>query len=142
MNFDRTKVSWEMSKNKFNCNICEATFLGHHKLKLHMTSAHYEKQVMKLHMCVTSASFLQKLPLNCWVITEAFIWNKRKFQFSECQERFGSKLTLNKHASELQGHDHTIRNLHFLSKNSTWFPEKIVDFLGEKLVKKLWFWTF
>ena len=29
---------------------------------------------------------------------------------------------------------HTVPNLHFLSKNST--------FLGEKLVKMLWFWTF
>ena len=37
---------------------------------------------------------------------------------------------------------HTVRNLHFCSKIQLWFPVKIVDFLGEKLVKMLWFWTF
>ena len=31
-----------------------------------------------------------------------------------------------------QSFDHTVRNLHFLSKNSTLFSEKIVDFLGVK----------
>ena len=37
---------------------------------------------------------------------------------------------------------HTVRNLHFLSKNSTLISEKIVDFLWEKkFVKMLWFWT-
>ena len=30
----------------------------------------------------------------------------------------------------------------FCPKIQLWFPEKIVDFLGEKLVKMLWFWTF
>ena len=38
--------------------------------------------------------------------------------------------------------EHNVRNLHFLSKNSTLIPEKIVNFLGEKLVKMWWFWTF
>ena len=66
---------------------------------------------------------------------------------------------------------HTVRNLHFLSKNSTFFsrknvelfwvktrenaavlyflavdnfdfPRKLSIFLGEKLVKMLWFWVF
>ena len=42
-------------------------------------------------------------------------------------------------------HLHTIRNLHFLSKNSTLISRIIVDFLGEKLVKMLGFcqnWIF
>ena len=30
----------------------------------------------------------------------------------------------------------------FCPKIQLWFPEKVVDFLGEKLVKVLWFWTF
>ena len=31
----------------------------------------------------------------------------------------------------------------FCPKIQLWFPEKVVDFfLGEKLVKMLWFWTF
>ncbi len=30
----------------------------------------------------------------------------------------------------------------FCPKIQLWFPVKIVDFLGEKLVKMLWFWTF
>ena len=34
---------------------------------------------------------------------------------------------------------HTVHNLHFLSKNSTLISR---FFLGEKLVKMLWFWTF
>ena len=38
--------------------------------------------------------------------------------------------------------NHTIRNLHFCPKIQLWFPVKIVDFLGEKLVKMLCFWTF
>ena len=37
---------------------------------------------------------------------------------------------------------HTVRNLHFLSQKFNFFPEKIVNFFGEKLVKMLWFWTF
>merc|ERR1712004_80347 len=38
---------------------------------------------------------------------------------------------------------HTVRNLHFLSKNSTLISrENCRFFLGEKLVKILWFWTF
>merc|ERR1712049_27355 len=37
---------------------------------------------------------------------------------------------------------HTVRNLHFLSKNSTLsFRENCRFFLGEKLVKMLWFLT-
>ena len=40
-------------------------------------------------------------------------------------------------------HCHTVRNLHFLSKNSTLISrEKGRFFWGEKLVKMLWFWTF
>ena len=48
----------------------------------------------------------------------------------------------------LDGHggqvsDHTVRNLHFLSKNSTLISrENLSISLGEKLVKMLWFWTF
>ena len=39
--------------------------------------------------------------------------------------------------------NHTVRNLHFLSKNSTLISrENCRFFLGEKLVKMLWFWTF
>ena len=34
---------------------------------------------------------------------------------------------------------HTVRNLHFLSKNSR---KLSIFFLGEKLVKMWWFWTF
>ena len=30
----------------------------------------------------------------------------------------------------------------FCPKIQLWFPVKIVDFLGEKVVKMLWFWTF
>ena len=30
----------------------------------------------------------------------------------------------------------------FCPKIQLWFPEKIVDFWGEKLVNMLWFWTF
>ena len=30
----------------------------------------------------------------------------------------------------------------FCPKIQLWFRDKIVDFLGEKLVKMLWFWTF
>ena len=30
----------------------------------------------------------------------------------------------------------------FCPKIQLWFPEKFVDFLGEKLVKMLWFWTY
>ena len=38
---------------------------------------------------------------------------------------------------------HTVRNLHFLSKNSTLISrENCRFFWGEKLVKMLWFWTF
>ena len=38
---------------------------------------------------------------------------------------------------------HTVRNLHFLSKNSTFISrENCRFFWGEKLVKMLWFWTF
>ena len=38
---------------------------------------------------------------------------------------------------------HTVRNLHFLSKNSTLISrENCRFFLGEKLVKMLWFCTF
>ena len=38
---------------------------------------------------------------------------------------------------------HTVRNLHLLSKNSTLTSrENCRFFLGEKLVKMLWFWTF
>ena len=38
---------------------------------------------------------------------------------------------------------HTVRNLHFLSKNSTLISTENCRFLGgEKLVKMLWFWTF
>ena len=38
---------------------------------------------------------------------------------------------------------HTVRNLHFLSKNSTSiFRENCRFFWGEKLVKMLWFCTF
>ena len=38
---------------------------------------------------------------------------------------------------------HTVQNLHFLSKNSTLISrENCRFFLGEKLVKMLWFWTF
>ena len=38
---------------------------------------------------------------------------------------------------------HTVRNLHFLSKNSTLISrENCRLFGGEKLVKVLWFWTF
>ena len=38
---------------------------------------------------------------------------------------------------------HTVRNLHFLSKNSTLISrENCRFFRGEKLVKMLWFWTF
>ena len=38
---------------------------------------------------------------------------------------------------------HTVRNLHFLSKNSPLISrENYRFFLGEKLVKMLWFWTF
>ena len=36
---------------------------------------------------------------------------------------------------------HTVRNLHFLSKNST-LISKLSIFWGKKLVKMLWFWTF
>ena len=37
---------------------------------------------------------------------------------------------------------HTVQNLHFLSKNSTLiYRENCRFFLGEKLVKMLWFWT-
>ena len=40
--------------------------------------------------------------------------------------------------------EHTVRNLRFLSKNFNFdFPRKLsIFFLGEKLVKMLWFWTF
>ncbi len=37
---------------------------------------------------------------------------------------------------------HTIRNLHFLSKNSTLISRENCRFLGEKLVKMLWFLDF
>ena len=38
---------------------------------------------------------------------------------------------------------YTVRNLHFLSKNSTLISrENCRFFWGEKLVKMLWFWTF
>ena len=38
---------------------------------------------------------------------------------------------------------HTVRNLHFLSKYSTLISkENCLSFLGQKLVKMLWFWTF
>ena len=38
---------------------------------------------------------------------------------------------------------HTVRNLHFLSKNSTLISrENCPFFCVEKLVKMLWFWTF
>ena len=38
---------------------------------------------------------------------------------------------------------HTVRNLHFLSKKFNFdFTRKLSIFLGEKLVKMLWFWTF
>ena len=38
---------------------------------------------------------------------------------------------------------HTVRNLHFLSKNSTLISRENCRFFGgEKLVKMLWFWTF
>ena len=38
---------------------------------------------------------------------------------------------------------HPARNLHFLSKKFNFnFPRKLSIFLGEKLVKMLWFWTF
>ena len=38
---------------------------------------------------------------------------------------------------------HTVRNLHFWSKNSTLiYRENCRFFWGEKLVKMLWFWTF
>ena len=38
---------------------------------------------------------------------------------------------------------HTVRNLHFLSKNSTLITrENCRFFWGEKLVKMLWFWSF
>ena len=37
---------------------------------------------------------------------------------------------------------HTVSNRHFLSKNSTLISrENCLFFLGEKLVKMLWFWT-
>ena len=40
------------------------------------------------------------------------------------------------------GAKHTVRNHHFCPKIQLWFPVKIVNFLGEKLVKMLWVWTF
>ena len=41
-----------------------------------------------------------------------------------------------------QRQQHTVRNLHYLSKNSTLiFRENCQFFGGEKLVKMLWFWT-
>ena len=45
--------------------------------------------------------------------------------------------------SLLIGKIHTVRNLHFLSKNSTLISRENCRFFGgEKLVKMLWFWTF
>ena len=46
--------------------------------------------------------------------------------------------------SENNQHFYTLFEIFiFCPKIQIWFPEKIVDFfLGEKLVKVLWFWTF
>jgi len=40
-------------------------------------------------------------------------------------------------------HEHNVRNLHFLLKNSTLISTENFQFFGgEKLVKMFWFWTF
>ena len=38
--------------------------------------------------------------------------------------------------------NHTVPNLHFCPKIQLDFTRKLSIFLGEKLVKMLWFWTF
>ena len=57
----------------------------------------------------------------------------QKFDFSNSVLQKSQKCLIN----------HTVRNLHFMSKNSTLISrENCRFFWGEKLVKMLWFWTF
>ena len=54
--------------------------------------------------------------------------------------QIASSMTNHVHGTVLH---HTVRNLHFLSKNSTLISRENCRFFGgEKLVKMLWFWTF
>ena len=59
-------------------------------------------------------------------------------------EIFGPVISVIRFKHEnVSGIPHTVRNLHFLSKNSTLISQENCRFFwGEKLVKMLWFWTF
>ena len=64
-----------------------------------------------------------------WARVPNAAWDRVKDPlFSQCPHALGN---------------HTVRKLHFLSKNSTLITrENCRFFWGEKLVKMLWFWTF
>ena len=72
-----------------------------------------------------------------------FTIQTRIYSFKKSDQKFELSFHLNSNCCSLRSQCQTVRNLHFLSKNSTLISRQNCRFLsGEKLVKMLWFWTF
>ena len=130
----QTSKSWEAEKSSWLTSNFNFQFKSVSKWRNSKVSMRIEWKMSKVTKTI---SRLDKFPL---IVTFNVIFGILLL-IGKCITIMRTRIFLPLKAENFS--THTVRNLHFLSKNSTLISrENCRFFWGENLVKMLWFWTF